>query len=152
MHFPPSDLNDDILEPDEATLELRRNRGPGAHLPGKSAQDGWLETAIRSDRMSWSLICFAHTIACELGVFGTFAMGGTERHLSLQHSRNEASLTQRADRIGRLLFIFMTQACGRWGLPSLLPKERIDHYMAETGIKNYYAASMLPMSIPMIMC
>lgn len=138
MHFPPSDINDDILEPDEETLRARRSMGPGAHLPGQSAVDGWTETAIRSDRMSWSLICFAHTLACELGVFGTYASGRTIDAFNEQHLGNQSPQTPRADRIGRLLFIFMTQACGRYGLPSLYPKERIEYYRRD--IDNHYEA------------
>lgn len=115
MHFPPRDDDDDILvsAEDEATPVLSG---------GEPRFVGWSEPAQRSDRMCWSLIGFSYILAYELGIFGTYSEG--VRSVNVRVKREDRSsgshtLIQRADRIERLLYIYVTQASGRFGLPSL---------------------------------
>lgn len=89
------------------------------------------EPIARSGKMSWSLICFAHTLAYELGVFGTYATGKSEHGGRIKSNGSTSFHEQRMDRIDQLLFIYLTQASGRFGLPGLYPKHLADRYMLE---------------------
>ena len=62
--------------------------------------------------MTWSLIGLSSALASEAGVFGTYTDGQIKRQGA---SSNHPS---RAERIERLLYIYITQACGRFGFPS----------------------------------
>ena len=127
MHFPPNDDDEDILAPDEEGLRGLSSAENDAVPPGsESTFAGWTEPAVRSDRMSWSLIGFAHALAYELGIFGTYADGVVSVDGRVKRQGGPLMHHKRADRLERLLYIYMTQACGRFGFPSMYP----DHITA----------------------
>lgn len=119
MHFPASDDGDDILAPIDGDFIVDdAHEGPST---GESMFAGWIEPALRSDRMCWSLIGTAYTLAYELGIFGNYAEG-TRPIESRRNWRVEArEHRQRAHRIERLLYIYITQTSGRLGFPSAFP-------------------------------
>lgn len=124
MHFPPGDDNDDILAPAEESIKNLYSNGhetqdmqPG----GESTFAGWTEPALRSDRMSWSLIGLSHALAYELGIFGSFSEGSRSPDGRFKRQGGSPAYYKRADRIERLLYIYITQACGRFGFPSMYP-------------------------------
>ena len=115
MHFPPGDDDEEILAPPTANPSLV---GPtGISQSGPYA--GWIEPAIRSDRMCWSLIGCAYTLAYELGIFDGVV---TEGVWQPQEGLSYLSY-QRENRIGRLLFIYLSQTSGRLGYPNMLPNQ-----------------------------
>lgn len=133
MHFPASDDGGDILasmEGDSIIDDVRD--GPATR---ESTFAGWIEPALRSDRMCWSLIGTAYTLAYELGVFGNYAEGtqpidgGINRRIVAQGHR------QRAGRIERLLYIYITQTSGRLGFPSAFPG-----YIGDTDLAKFDGA------------
>ena len=127
MHFPPNDDDEDVLAPDEEGLRGLSSAENDTVLPGnESTFAGWTEPAVRSDRMSWSLIGFAHALAYELGIFGTYADGVVSIDGRVKRQGGPLLHHKRADRLERLLYIYMTQACGRFGFPSMYP----DHITA----------------------
>ena len=112
MHFPPRDDDDDILAPvDEA-----RTPADGKAL---SMGSTWSEPALRSDRMCWSLIGTSYVLAYELGIFGTYADGVSSVDGRVKRKSGPSAYNQRADRIERMLYVFITQASGRFGMPSM---------------------------------
>lgn len=117
MHFPSAPGNDSILAPLEPELD-EANR----IMETRNPHQGWTEPAMRSDRMSWSLVGMAYNLAVELGVFdsmpemGAFVPGYSTR----------AYDKQRADRVGRLIHIYVSQTSGRLGYPNMLPKQGSD--------------------------
>ncbi|KAG8530479.1 uncharacterized protein KY384_004982 [Bacidia gigantensis] len=122
MHFPPNDDDEDVLAPDEAKLKGLWSVENDTEARGsESTFAGWTEPAVRSDRMSWSLIGFAHALAYELGLFGTYVDGDISVKGQVKRQGGSHLDHKRADRIERLLFIYVTQACGRFGFPSIYP-------------------------------
>ncbi|KAL8737274.1 MAG: hypothetical protein Q9181_001828 [Wetmoreana brouardii] len=123
MHFPPGDDGDDILTTaDEELDSLSQNQssqGPPAFDEATVAS--WSEPAFRSDRMCWSLIGMAHTLAFELGVFGNFHNGIRIPRSTKGNGRETSSLPyeQRVDRIERLLYVYINSASGRFGFPTM---------------------------------
>lgn len=116
MHFPPGDDGDEILAPTDADAESllwtddEAQRGLTA---GQAPLRTWTEPALRSDRMCWSLIGAAHTLAYELGLFGSFA-------------DSTVAASPRARRLERLLYVYISQTSGRLGLASMfrdIPRE-----------------------------
>ena len=121
MHFPPGDDGDDII----VATPSNPFDSPELFNPApKHAHTDWTEPAIRSDRMCWSLVGTAYTLAFELGVFdsliedGKWTMG---RQLKTFYD------SERADRIGRLLFVYVSQTCGRLGFPNMMPHQGTEH-------------------------
>ena len=122
MHFPPNDDDEDILAPDEEGLRgLSLAENESVPLGNEYSIATWTEPAVRSDRMSWSLIGFAHALAHELGIFGNYADGTVSTDGRVKRRGVPFMQHRRADRIERLLYIYMTQACGRFGFPSIYP-------------------------------
>ena len=125
MHFPPGDDGDEILAPTDADAESLLNTNNEAQkglTAGQATFTNWTEPALRSDRMCWSLIGAAHTLAYELGLFGSFA---------------DSTLTTdpRAQRLERLLYIYISQTSGRLGLASMfrdIPQESDFAYLQQT--------------------
>ncbi|KAI4107153.1 MAG: hypothetical protein L6R37_001854 [Teloschistes peruensis] len=123
MHFPPGDDGDDILttaDDESATLAQAQTLRETPAF-GEATVASWSEPALRSDRMCWSLIGMAYTLAYELGVFGNFQSGTrilqfTER---LSGESSSSPQEQRSDRIERLLYVYVNSACGRFGFPSM---------------------------------
>ncbi|KAL9128162.1 MAG: hypothetical protein Q9217_003105 [Psora testacea] len=131
MHFPPNDDDEDILAPDEEELKGLSSAEDNALPPGsESTFAGWAEPAVRSDRMSWSLIGFAHALAYELGIFGTYSDGIVSVDGRVKRQGGPLTHHKRADRLERLLYIYMTQACGRFGFPSMHPDHITAHNLA----------------------
>lgn len=110
MHFPPGDDGDDILAP-----IIGDSLDNVSMLPvTQSPHAGWIEPVIRSDRMCWSLIGFAYTLAYELGIFDNRDTDQTWCPL-------DGGSRQRENQIGRLLHIYVSQTSGRLGHPNMLP-------------------------------
>jgi len=123
MHFPPNNDDEDILAPAEGAMKqpVSAEENHEIGLAGESAFTEWTEPALRSDRMSWSLIGLSYTLAYELGVFGTYSDGIQSVDRRTKRSGDSFAHDKRADRIERLLYIYVTQACGRFGFPSPYP-------------------------------
>ncbi|KAL9581467.1 MAG: hypothetical protein Q9212_003888, partial [Teloschistes hypoglaucus] len=123
MHFPPGDDGDDILTTadDETATPAHTQTLRETPAFDEATVASWSEPALRSDRMCWSLIGMAYTLAYELGVFGNF-QNGTRVLQSTERLSGESSSSpgeQRADRIERLLYVYVNSACGRFGFPSM---------------------------------
>lgn len=99
--------------------EAVSNVGEGSETPsgGGSKLSGWTEPALRSDRMTWSLIGLSHALAYELGIFGTYSDELQSIDGQIRRQGASSMHDKRADRIERLLYIYITQACGRFGFP-----------------------------------
>jgi len=116
MHFPPGDDGDEILAPTDAEAEsllMTDDEAQKGLTAGQATLKTWTEPALRSDRMCWSLIGAAHTLAYELGLFGSFA-------------DSTVAACPRARRLERLLYVYISQTSGRLGLASMfrdIPQE-----------------------------
>ena len=111
MHFSPNNDDDELLAP----LPSHPLENESMALPPKSnTYEDWTEPALRSDRMCWSLIGCAYALAYELGVFDSLA---TQKDWYPQKGAN----SQRRNRIGRLLYVYVSQIAGRLGYPNMLP-------------------------------
>ncbi|KAF6812634.1 fungal zn binuclear cluster domain containing protein [Colletotrichum sojae] len=125
LHFPPAEAIDELMLPsyegsDLISTDENGNQRPSANIGGRRL-DSWLEPAWRSDRMCWMLLTTAMGLAYELGVFddiddllrnGAFTRPEYE----------EETYRQRANRIKRLLLIYLTQLAGRLGWTSMVPE------------------------------
>jgi len=115
MHFPPSTADEDLVLPIAIDCDA-----PTFAYGARSQNSGWKEPAVRSDRMSWSLVNTAYNLAVELGVFDSI----TEKDHYIPGYANRCTYDPaRADRVGRLLHIYMSQTCGRLGYPNMLPDQ-----------------------------
>ena len=113
MHFPPSDDENEILAP------LVTNPAEADQVcpaPATVTNAGWIEPVIRSDRMCWSLIGCAFTLAYELGIFNSLENKGSWDIESGVSGDRESS-------IARMLFIYVGQTSGRLGYPNMLPDQ-----------------------------
>lgn len=129
MHFPAGDDGDEIFVPLNGDSDLDEAQGGSA--VGESKFAGWTEPALRSDRMCWSLIGTAYTLAYELGIFGNYVDGIRSLEGEIKRISGSIGHRQRADRIERLLYIYITQTSGRLGFPSAFPR-----YVADTDLVN----------------
>ena len=116
MHFPPTDDDDEILAPGDDELT---NGASANDWNGDSTFGGWSEPAVRSDRMCWSLIGMSYVLAYELGIFGSYANGILPVEQRIQRTSGSPTQHLREHRVERALYIFTTQASGRFGLPSM---------------------------------
>lgn len=143
IHFPPSDDDDGILAPTEEDLKDNASTGGEAHeMPASdSTFAGWTESALRSDRMSWSLIGTSYGLAYELGIFGNFSDGVVSPDRRLPRQGGSLPDNQRVDRIQRLLYIYITHASGRFGFPSMYPDHinaiNVSHVMGRFDSGKY---------------
>ena len=125
MHFSPNDDDGGIvplLETDLGDPTLLDNdilhQMPNA--PG-GVYGSWMEPAMRSDRMSWSLLGCANSLAYELGIFDSLKYGRWS--IEDRSSRDgDSDYQQRANRLSRLLYIYINLTSGRLGFPSMLPQ------------------------------
>ncbi|KAL8930656.1 MAG: hypothetical protein Q9208_000527 [Pyrenodesmia sp. 3 TL-2023] len=131
IHFPPGDDGDDILTMAEEDQMLPPRGSSTQESPsfGGTTVAGWSEPALRSDRMSWSLIGMSYTLAYELGVFGNFQNG--PRPSRGTDGRNDELVSaspyeQRSDRIERLLYVYINSAAGRFGIPTMYIRQDED--------------------------
>lgn len=137
MHFPPRDDDDDILAPaDDANAPAdEQNLYMGST---------WSEPAVRSDRMCWSLIGTSYVLAYELGIFGTYSDGVLSVDGMVKRKGGATPYNKRADRIERMLYVFITQASGRFGIPSMY-SDQINQFAIES-VKEGFVSGMCPVS------
>ncbi|CAD6567272.1 MAG: hypothetical protein ASARMPREDX12_000176 [Alectoria sarmentosa] len=140
MHFPPSDDDDDILAPaDDANTPPEE----------KSLYMGstWSEPAVRSDRMCWSLIGTSYVLAYELGIFGTYSDGVLSVDGIVKRSGGPTAYNKRADRIERMLYVFITQASGRFGIPSMY-SDQINQFAIESVKEGFVSVDSTMLKDP----
>lgn len=116
MHFPPGDDVDEIFASSDG--DMTRDETQGRNSVDNSTFAGWIEPALRSDRMCWSLVGTAYILAYELGIFGNYADGTRTLDGGIKGRSGHFDNSQRANRIERLLYIYVTQTSGRLGFPS----------------------------------
>lgn len=125
LHFPPNEATDELLVPANDTPRPVDNAGesqkPSAGFGGRRIES-WLEPAWRSDRMCWMLLSTGMGLAYELGVFDDIdellAAGAITRP-----EYEEESYRLRANRIKRLLLIYLSQLAGRLGWTNMVPEK-----------------------------
>lgn len=102
-------VNDPLDEPTDEGLDGDRNPEAGrVHFD-------WLEPIWRSDRMCWSMLGAALSLAVELGIFDDYddtTLGAKEMRRDIWKHK---SSRQRAYRVQRLLWVYLTQTSGRLG-------------------------------------
>ncbi|EFX03292.1 c6 zinc finger domain containing protein [Grosmannia clavigera kw1407] len=123
LHFPPAEVTDELLLPSQRTTEFQaaETADPRPVGVGGKRIDSWLEPAWRSDRMSWMLLSTAMGLAYELGVFddlGEMLAAGA----IMRPEYEEETYRLRANRIKRLILIYLTQLAGRLGWTSMVPE------------------------------
>ena len=152
MHFPPGDDADEIFASTDGDI-IEEAQG----LMKESSLAGWTEPALRSDRMCWSLVGTAYTLAFELGIFGNYADGTGSLDGGIKRISGSMDYRHRADRIERLLFIYGTLTSGRLGFPNAFPGQGVDlsnieqifgEFRLEDASKD--AAKLIIMSSPAI--
>ena len=116
MHFAPGDDGDEILAPSPQEMDGY----DATNSPSANTYAVWTEPARRSDRMSWSLVGYAYTLSYELGLFDCMTESGVWVPKEAMGTSDDGV---RANRIGRLLHIYVSQACGRLGFPNMLPRQ-----------------------------
>ena len=137
MHFPPGDDDDEILAPLEEDMPTTLDDAQDIPFAGENKISGWTEPALRSDRMCWSLISTAHALAYELGLFGNFSDGARSITDETQRKHDSLSGNQRAERIKRLLFIYVTQTSGRLGFPSMFPEHIHEYHFLDIDLGSF---------------
>ena len=136
MHFPPRDDDDDILVPaDDANSPVDEKL--------LSVGSPWSEPAVRSDRMCWSLIGTSYVLAYELGIFGTYSDGALSVNGRVRRKGGLTTYNKRADRIERMLYVFITQASGRFGIPSMYSDE-INKFAIESVKEGFDSCMCTP--------
>lgn len=146
MHFPPASEDDDLMAPSVEQLAAD-NDGIDTPSGGNGTLSGWTEPALRSDRMTWSLIGLSHALAYELGIFGNFTDGLQIVDGRVKRQGGPLKYYKRADRIERLLYIYITQACGRFGFPSLFP-DHVHKFQISTILDRNYSSGMVHYHTP----
>ena len=141
MHFPPASEDDELIAPsvDQTAVDNDGLDTPGG---GNGTLSGWTEPALRSDRMTWSLIGLSHALAYELGIFGNYNDGLQIVDGRVKRQGGPLNYYKRADRIERLLYIYITQACGRFGFPNLFP-DHVHKFQISTILDRNYSSGMV---------
>lgn len=123
LHFPPNEATDELMLPSydlPGPDNLDGNQRPSAGFGGRRIES-WLEPAWRSDRMCWMLLSTGMGLAYELGVFDDvdelLAAGAITRP-----EYEDESYRLRANRIKRLLLIYLSQLAGRLGWTNMVPE------------------------------
>ncbi|KAI5307369.1 proline dehydrogenase [Ascosphaera pollenicola] len=120
LHVPAFGDGDSLLVRDDE----RKTRAMTAL--GK-VQIDWLEPAWRSDRMCWSMLGNALSLAVELGIFDEYdntMLGAREARKDIWSSD---TLRQRAYRVQNLLWVYLTQTAGRLGWKNLTSVSLMNH-------------------------
>lgn len=128
LHFPPDEAIDELILPaydgsDAAAATMTDENGNqrlSAGIGGRRIES-WLEPAWRSDRMCWMLLSTAMGLAYELGVFDDIDELLRNGAIS-RPEYEEETYRQRANRIKRLLLIYLTQLAGRLGWTNMVPE------------------------------
>lgn len=96
----------------------------------------WLEPIWRSDRMCWSMLGNALSLAVELGIFDDYddtTLGAKEMRRDIW---KHTSSKKRAYRVQRLLWVYLTQTSGRLGWKNMtavsLEQGEPDVYLNDT--------------------
>ncbi|KAJ4304233.1 zinc finger transcriptional activator [Collariella sp. IMI 366227] len=124
LHFPPNEATDELMLPvfDSPSPDGEDgNQKPSAGFGGRRIES-WLEPAWRSDRMCWMLLSTGMGLAYELGVFDDI----DELLLTGAIARPEYEdefYRLRANRIKRLLLIYLSQLAGRLGWTNMVPEK-----------------------------
>lgn len=140
MHFPPRDDDDDILAPPDDTNTPADEKAP---YMGST----WSEPAVRSDRMCWSLIGTSYVLAYELGIFGTYSDGVLSVDGIVKRKGGPTPYNKRADRIERMLYVFITQASGRFGIPSMY-SDHINKFAIESVKEGFVSVDSTMLKDP----
>jgi hypothetical protein len=124
LHFPPNEATDELLLPSydaPSPMDMDGNQKPSAGFGGRRIES-WLEPAWRSDRMCWMLLSTGMGLAYELGVFDDIdellATGAISRP-----EYEDEPYRLRANRIKRLLLIYLSQLAGRLGWTNMVPEK-----------------------------
>ena len=142
MHFPPRDDDGEILIPaDDEWMEGDFDFGQIANTPGDPTLSGWSEPVTRSDQMCRSLIGMAYVLAYELGIFGNYANGITSVEQRTHIHTRPATQCLREERIERALYIFTTQASGRFGLPTIY-SDQVNRFSLRDFIKGSHSGKL----------
>ncbi len=126
LHFPPQDATDELMLPMNAYGGLDGNGSTVDDNGDPSLSNGvrgkriesWLEPAWRSDRMCWMLLSTAHGLSYELGVFDP--IGDSDEIDRPRPEYDEEAYRLRAERIKKLLLIYITQLSGRLGWTNMV--------------------------------
>ncbi|KKY21122.1 putative uv radiation resistance protein [Phaeomoniella chlamydospora] len=120
LHFPPSDDDNRLLDMDYSILDEKdgtTSRAPSARASStrESHYSAYIEPAWRCDRMSWTMLGLARSLAMELGLFDQFekCTDGTESVIDEQCVRRR--------RVRLLLSTYIITHSGRMGIPADLP-------------------------------
>lgn len=137
MHFPPRDDDGEILIPAEeewTDADLDTTNGRDITL------SGWSEPVTRSDQMCRSLIGMAYVLAYELGIFGDYANGIVPVEERIQTHSSTAKQRLREERVERALYVFTTQASGRFGLPSIY-SDQVNRFNLDDFIRGSHSST-----------
>lgn len=124
LHFPPehdgwdaglAPTVDDSFQPQDRTSETARRWREDVFEPAK-----------RSDRLSWTLVGLAITLAHELGVFDP-------QHGDIREGLPETATSKTKVRIKRLLYLYSQQLALRLGCPNMFPQG--DHSVLQPTVE-----------------
>ncbi|KAJ4391363.1 zinc finger transcriptional activator [Gnomoniopsis smithogilvyi] len=123
LHFPPAEAIDELMIPVYEAGPPAGTDGtshPAISMGGRRVES-WLEPAWRSDRMCWMLLNAAMGLAYELGVFDNIDELLDSEAISRPEYLEE-TYRLRADRIKRLILIYLSQLAGRLGWTNMVPE------------------------------
>lgn len=123
LHFPPSEAIDELMIPSYDSIPpagVDGNSHPAVSMGGRRVES-WLEPAWRSDRMCWMLLSAAMGLGYELGVFDNIDELLDSGAIS-RPEYEEETYRLRADRIKRLILIYLSQLAGRLGWTNMVPE------------------------------
>lgn len=136
LHFPPSEAIDELMIPAYDSMQSLQsmhsvqsvqtansvddNNHPAVSMGGRRVES-WLEPAWRSDRMCWMLLTAAMGLGYELGVFDNIDELLESGAIS-RPEYEEETYRLRADRIKRLILIYLSQLAGRLGWTNMVPE------------------------------
>ncbi|KAK7751453.1 zinc finger transcriptional activator [Diatrype stigma] len=123
LHFPPDEAIDELMLPlreGPSMNDDHLNVRLGGNVGGRRIES-WLEPAWRSDRMCWMLLSNAMGLAYELGVFDDIDELLAAQAITRPEYEDEA-YRLRANRIKRLLLVYLTQLAGRLGWTNMVPE------------------------------
>jgi hypothetical protein len=110
LHVPAGEDGDSIIVKDDV-----RRAPPSTSGIGGRIRIDWLEPVWRSDRMCWSLMGNAFTLAVELGIFDEYDNTTIGARESRRDIWNNPASSKRAYLVQHLLWVYLTQTSGRLG-------------------------------------